>query len=404
MDFCKKYFKLLPIIALIISFFTLNIVAADEAEFDEDTKGTITIDYTYNNTTLDDVEFHVYRVADLDQNVAFSNTDKFKNFYIDFEQMDSMDYCITMRDNLQNFIDYQNIAEDAIFTQDSDNKSYNLDDLSVGLYYIQATAHVKNPDAFYSLPIMIVVGQYDDSNSKWLYDFNVEPKISLMMNGAQPDISVKKVWETDAKTLPSVKVALYRNGSVYQTVTLSSANDWEYTWDFNTISDFSFEDSWAVVELTTLENNVVDYSRDFYKFTITNTYDPPVDDDDDDPYTPPGGNNSDDDDDDDPSDSDDPDDPSNPDDPDDPDNPDDPDDPTTPSNPDDPDDPEDPNSPEYPTYPEDPDTPIYPETPNDPSIPQTGTTAYQIPIFAGFGLVFILIGLFIKTKGATNEN
>lgn len=111
--------------------------------------------------------------------------------------------------------------------------------------------------------------------------------------------------------------------------------------------------------------------------------------------------------------------------------------PETPDEPEIPDEPAEPEIPEIPDEPETPDTPddgdldtdegdpnTPPDdstgegqtTPDDPNfggsidppdsstgIPQTGSSAYKIPIFAGFGLIFILLGNFLKSKGATDE-
>ena len=44
-------------------------------------------------------------------------------------------------------------------------------------------------------------------------------------------ITVNKVWNCDTGNIPdSITVNLLRNGAVYQTATLSAANNWTYTW------------------------------------------------------------------------------------------------------------------------------------------------------------------------------
>lgn len=82
------------------------------------------------------------------------------------------------------------------------------------------------------------------------------------------DVSVKKVWYGADVTHPSsVKVTLYRDGVVYDTVTLSVSNNWSHIWE-NLTDEFE----WTVDEPSVPSGYNKTVRRNGYSFTITNTH------------------------------------------------------------------------------------------------------------------------------------
>lgn len=82
------------------------------------------------------------------------------------------------------------------------------------------------------------------------------------------DVSVKKVWYgADVEHPDSVNVTLYRDGEVYDTVTLNDANGWSYTW-----SDLTDEFQWTVDEPSVPSGYNKTVRRNGYSFTVTNTH------------------------------------------------------------------------------------------------------------------------------------
>lgn len=229
---------------------------------------SILTDYKYNDTPLDDVEFRVYQVTALNEDYEHELLEKFEDFDIDFDQLTDNSYWIQLINNLENYINYEMLQPDRIFLTD-DTGQYNLEDLDVGMYLIQAEVLEKNNQLLYSEPILIIVGNYDDSNEEWIYDYTIEPKISVM-SLEMYNLTVTKVWENtnSALLIPTeIQVELHCNGEVYDVITLSETNGWTYTW-----YDMDPLQSWGVNELTEVEDFEVDYKIDIQEFTITNTY------------------------------------------------------------------------------------------------------------------------------------
>lgn len=157
-------------------------------------------------------------------------------------------------------------------------------------------------------------------------------------------VSVKKVWKLDdgGTAADSVKVALLRNGTEYETVTLDDSNNWSYTW-----SRLNDKYNWTVQEVEVPDGFTAFIDRaSGNSFTITNN---------DEPSTP--------------------------------DNPDNPDDPDEPDNPDIPDEPGNPDNPDIPN------TPNSPNTPAEPGLPQTGQRGWPVELPLIFGVAMLLAGL-----------
>lgn len=231
--------------------------------------GEIQFNYTHNDNPLDDVDVRVYQVAELLDDGTYAMTQEFADIEMDFYQLEVMSYWINLKNEIEHHVDYKMITPDYEFVTD-DAGNYNLDDLDLGLYYITAEYEDDGLYAYYSEPLLIFVGQFDDDLDKWVYEFTIIPKISVVSLNNPATITVNKTWENinNETVIPnSIEVELYCNGEVVDTVTLSEENSWSYTWE-----NIDIHQVWAVYEKTTLTDFEVSYDRDYFTFEIINTY------------------------------------------------------------------------------------------------------------------------------------
>jgi hypothetical protein len=78
---------------------------------------------------------------------------------------------------------------------------------------------------------------------------------------------VNKVWKDEGKDRPkSIKVQLYRDGTLYEEVELSGKNDWTYTWE-----GLDYEAEWTVDEAKVPEKYVKTVQNEENVWTITNS-------------------------------------------------------------------------------------------------------------------------------------
>ncbi len=81
------------------------------------------------------------------------------------------------------------------------------------------------------------------------------------------DVSVRKVWEVRENRIPaSVEVGLYRNGQLYDTATLSVANDWQTVWH-----GLPAAYVWTVAEMNVPAGMISTVAQNGCDFVITNT-------------------------------------------------------------------------------------------------------------------------------------
>ena len=133
--------------------------------------------------------------------------------------------------------------------------------LPLGLYFIKQTSDV----AGYAPCTSFLVTVPNQSDDGYVYDVNASPKTDV---ARLTNITVKKVWNTDASTqaADSVTVQLLRNGVVVETATLSDQNNWQVTY-----SNMPESDAYSIKEVNVPKGFTATYSKSGYTFTVTNT-------------------------------------------------------------------------------------------------------------------------------------
>jgi len=109
----------------------------------------------------------------------------------------------------------------------------------------------------------IVEEQPDDPEQPDNPDVPDEPVVPTYI-----EVTVKKVWEVigNEATPDSVKVTLFKDGVAVETVTLSAANGWSYTW-----AQLDDAYTWTVDEAGVPVGYVKTVERDGNTFIITNS-------------------------------------------------------------------------------------------------------------------------------------
>lgn len=223
---------------------------------------------------------------------------------------------------------------------------------------------------------------WDGTWANAIYDVIAIPKReATKLSGDPEEFQLFKQWKNDdSSTRPaSIKVNIYCDGSLVETITLSSENNWQYKWKSEKGHTYTVEE---VMDFSGYTSGV---ERKDNTFVITNTKTPV--------------------------------------------NPEEPKQPETPNNPDEPDKPRKTNNPKNPSNPDTPDTPDTPKTPdkvdtpsNPPSddsgvlgairkaidelpevlgarrLPQTGQLWWPIPILAILGIILIFLGFRSERK------
>ncbi len=199
------------------------------------------------------VEVEVIMVASADEN-GFTYLSSFASMEKDVDSFKNDDYIET----LTRYAD-SNKLTGTRKTTDNEGKAL-FDDLKPGLYLIRTTSTDK--DAPYFSPFLSVLPSNDG------YDVTATPKTVADSSSRhkRTELKVRKVWNDDGTQRPSsIKVELWSEDGLYETVTLDEKNNWEYEWK-GLKSKY-----WYVKEKDIPAGYTVTYFDNGTEYRITNT-------------------------------------------------------------------------------------------------------------------------------------
>ena len=359
----KKYFAIFVCVLCISVTLALMVQAAAPVP-EEDSTLTIHFmtDDNGNGVPISGAELFLYYVAEYKSDGTYALTTDFEdsNIAADFIESDWNEAGV-LTDTTGTLYAY--IADkklDPVASGTTDGKGYctltvGYPEKYPGVYLLCGKPiEVVGEDGkwIYTPQASLIPLPYPKSTITWEYKLDIEMKGKYKKE--KPDetisITVSKVWEGDGKHPDSVTARLLCDGEVYDEVELNEGNNWKYTWN-----DMKTGHEWQIVEKDVPKGYRVTVSQNEYVFVITNIPDVPE-------TTPPE---------------------------------------TTPpetippeTTPPETTPPE--TTPPETTPPETTPETTPPETEPPEKLPQTGQLLWPVPVFIGFGIVIIAVGLLLR--------
>ena len=207
-------------------------------------------------TPITGAELSLFRVATVSLNgnkkLSYNFPDAFKD--CGFELYDQ-----ALSAKLDVFVKEHSVCAQKLVTDASGNATFS--NLALGLYFVQQTNTVTG----YAPCTSFLVTVPNQTTDGYVYDVNASPKTDVTR---LTDITIKKVWNTDAytKATNSVTVQLLKDDVVVETATLSAQNKWQVTY-----SDMPESDAYSIKEVNVPKGFTATYSKSGYVFTVTNT-------------------------------------------------------------------------------------------------------------------------------------
>lgn len=268
---CKSIFAVF-LMALLLCSLSLTAFAA-ETTVDFNQTGSITLTLrsgSGSHQAIPGGRFTLYHVADaesLNGALTFSFTDGFANCGATLDDLSDSG----LAEHLAAYAKTNGIAGTEK-KADSTGKVV-FDNLSVGLYLIVQSGSVSG---WYPIsPFIVSIPMTNAEGTGWIYDVDASPKAEPRPESPDVDdtkVTVKKIWSGAGNDHPdSVTVNLLRDGEVYDTVTLSSENNWKHTWN-NLDDDYR----WSVVEADVPDGYTVSYSTSGTTIIIENFKEPDI--------------------------------------------------------------------------------------------------------------------------------
>ena len=270
---------LMTMLALVLCFGT---TAFAYGTIDTEQKSILTVYFGKDGNGFPNVEFQVYRVADVSADAQFTRSGDFAEYPVAVNGLDSSGWR-TLAQTLDAYVARDNLKPLRTAETGDDGRAV-FASLDTGLYLVTGDHYCQGRYTYTPQPFLVCLPMLDDESNAWVYDAVASCKYDSHYNPPDEgdktiDREVLKVWEDDGnenKRPDEIVVQLLRDGEVYDTVTLSANNNWRYTW---TGLDDNY--TWRVVEYQTPDGYTVTVHREGITFVMTNTYDTP-------PDSPPG--------------------------------------------------------------------------------------------------------------------
>jgi hypothetical protein len=240
-------------------------------------KESLTLVCRCDGTVLPDVPFYLYRVADVKKDGTFALCGDFVDSHVKVSGLTTDKEWGTAANSLKTYAAAQGLDGQTARTDSGGEVSFPA--LETGLYLLYGDKLTVG-DTVYSFSPFLISLPNQDAEGTWHDDVTAVPKVSSSYKPSPPSHGEKtsataiKVWndedQKDARP-ESIKVALLKDGSVYDTVELTADNYWRYTWN-NLGEDYD----WSVIEQDVPADYTVAYTKDGMIFSITNTYTPDI--------------------------------------------------------------------------------------------------------------------------------
>ena len=272
------------IMALLLCFCLCLVPGHVQAASTEDAKEpiapqqtcTLTLCYSYDGTAFADVPVRLYRIAEVSADFQYTLTTPFAPSGLILNGIRTNGEWNVIRSTLETLILADGIAPDATATTDEAGLA-SFRDLPTGLYLaLVDPIHLDALHCIFDSALIALPGLGEDG--LWQYEVAVKAK-GEALPPIEPDeelqLKVLKLWKGDEgqSTRPdAIQVEIFRDNTLYETVTLSADTGWSYTW---TVKNDGA--SWHVVERNTPDGYTMTVEDRGNSFLITNTFDgPPI--------------------------------------------------------------------------------------------------------------------------------
>lgn len=262
----KRFGTLLLSFLLGVSCMAMTAVASGNIETGH--QGSLSVQFEENGIGFADVAFSIYRVADISEDGTYTLTGDFAQYPVLLENLDSSGWR-ALAQTLDAYAARDEIA--SLMTRRTGlDGSFRITGLSTGLYLISGGQYMDEDTVYTPEPMLVSIPGLA-ADGTWTYDIDVSCKFEREDTTDLPvSRKVQKVWKDDGneeKRPEEITVQLLENGNVVDTVVLSRANNWEYTWN-----GLDSSSKWQIAEEGVPDGYTVTTTQEGNIFVLTNTY------------------------------------------------------------------------------------------------------------------------------------
>ena len=236
--------------------------------FAEESNCSLTLVYRGDGNSFEGLEISIYRVGDRSDTEGFTLAEGY-DYPINVSGITTQDEWRNAATTLYSYIVADSKAPTATQTTNQNGEAV-FENLQEGLYLV-LTVQAHTDSTVYSFENVFVALPSTDSEGNLVKDVVAQPKSgSQAIEPQERQLKVVKQWQDNGnadKRPDSVTIELYKDGALQSTQTLSSQNNWSYSW-----TDADDGGVWTAVECDVPESYAVTVGGDGAVITVTNTY------------------------------------------------------------------------------------------------------------------------------------
>ncbi|WP_026651948.1 Cna B-type domain-containing protein [Butyrivibrio proteoclasticus] len=279
----KRIMMAIMSFALMITGFSFTSFARGEIDLNQ--KGEMTIVYQYEedaNTTkiFSGLQVYAYRIASVTSTGVYSLLTPYDSFPVkdlntitDSDQMSEASDWYKVKNLVEGYILYNNVSPDATVTTNEKGEAH-FTNLELGIYLVK-TNTVEEEDCTYTFNSFLIAVPGLDENDEWVNPvYTVAGRAKCeKKEKIKNHYLLNKRWSDSGyenQRPSSITVDIYRDGELYQTVTLSSDNNWTYEWEY--VGSYKWTFAEHIDATLTYSVSLTENGGEYF---ITNSYNPP---------------------------------------------------------------------------------------------------------------------------------
>ncbi len=245
---------------------------------------SLTISYCSGGIAFSELPVNLYKIADVSADYQYTLTSSFEKSNLILNGIQTVGEWNVIRSTLETYILANDITAGFNAKTDFEGKA-SFDALKPGLY-LAITERIIQDETTYVFDSALIALPGLGADGLWQYQLDVTSKSEIIppsRDDEEIEYKVLKLWKGDGGSSArpaTIEIEIFRNGTSYQTTTLSENNHWTYTWSAK--DDGS---DWKVVERNIPTGYTMTIEERETSFVLTNTSNRDVPDNPDSPQT-----------------------------------------------------------------------------------------------------------------------
>lgn len=239
-------------------------ICASAAQIETEKTVDLSLRFAPHNTPAVGVQYRLYRIADVSQDVRFSYVSPYSSYPI-APVGNTTEQWRNLAQTLQGFIVSDGIAADYTAVTDS-NGTFRTDGLPTGLYLLTGDPITIDKTVYTPQPFLLCLPV--QAGDTWTYDVHIDAKYDEYPADTERTVQILKVWQDQNSPQRPIQatVALYGDGKLYETVVLDKNNNWKHTW-----KNLSAMTVWTVNEVDVPAGYIVSVGQEHGLFGVVNS-------------------------------------------------------------------------------------------------------------------------------------